>query len=167
MRQTPFGGIGDHAKGSKGQIIGSRETRRDMRFRIDRDGACCDMQGPLIRRIRYRHIDTRHIDDRCATESGRQTMRPSVIAFVDLAVFGNDRARDKRRSGGDTRRETAGDAEADDCRHFIAKRMVELVGEANRVAGAPDDGGVRSHRDARLGDEARHRENSAAFYMPN
>ncbi len=138
-----------------------------MRFRIDGNSTCRDVQRTLVRRVCHWHIDTRHIDDRRTAESRRQAMRPNAIAFVDLAILGDDCARDERRTGGDAGCKTAGNSEADDRRDLFAYRMFEFGGEANRVARTPDDGSMRPGCDARLGGEARYRKDGAAFYMPN
>ena len=63
VRQPSFGRIGDHAKGGKGQIMGSGDACRDMGFHIHGDRPGRYMERPLMRRIGDRGVDARYVDD--------------------------------------------------------------------------------------------------------
>ena len=167
VRKMPLRRVGDYPKGSKGQIMGSGESRRDMRFHVRGDGAGSDMEGAFLGRVRDRHIHAGDIDDGRAAQSLGQPLRPGPVAFEIAAVFGDDCARDERRPGAQPWSEAAGNAEAQDRRDVRSGRAVELGLQLIAIAAAGDDGDAGPGGDPRFGDEACDGKNRPLLaYMP-
>jgi hypothetical protein len=153
-RQMPLGGIRDDPKCREGQIVGSGDARRHMRFHVGGDGACRNMQRPLAGRVDYWQIDACHVDDRGITQRFGDPLRPGVVAFEILSVLGDDPPRHQRRAGAHSRREAAGDSETDNGGNIGAYSFFERNLKTLTIAAARNDNDVRSRRDTGLCQEA-------------
>lgn len=154
VRKMPLGRVGDYSKGSKGQIMSSGESRRNMRFHVCGDGAGGDMQGALLGRVSDRHIHAGDIDNGRPAQSLGQPLRPGPVAFEIAAIFRDDCARDEWCPGAQPWSEAAGNAKAQDRRDFRSSHPVELVLQLIAIAAAGNDGDAGAGGDPRFSDEA-------------
>ncbi len=141
-RQRPLRRIDDDAAGRERHAVPGRDLGGDVGFHVDRDGAGGFVQGALVGLRHHRGIDPGNFGINRARKRLEQPLRPAVVGR-DAHAVGHHARGDHPVAGREPRRQTAGDADADDAAAAGLDRRFQLVDIAL--------GGAAKHVDARPG----------------